>query len=177
MEKIILKDGTEAIFRIPKKEDAKEIVQFYNVVGGETHFLSFGANEFRTSVKEYEKNIENIANTKNSIIILATINEKVAGIAILDSSNKGRSSHDGTFGIVISQKYCNLGLGKNMMEYIINWAKTNGITKRISLMTNKDNTVARVLYEKMGFKVEGIVRRGICFQGKYYDAILMGLIL
>lgn len=177
MEKIILKDSTEAILRIPKKEDAKEIVQFYNIVGGETHFLSFGANEFRTSVKGYEKNIEDIAKTKNSIIILATINEKIAGIATINSSNKAKNIHDGTFGIVISQKYCNLGLGKKMMEYIISWAKSNGITKRISLMTNEDNAVARALYEKVGFQLEGVVRRGICFQGKYYDSILMGLIL
>lgn len=45
--KICLRDEKEVIIREAKKEDAQFMIDFYNLTGGETDFLSFGKNEFK----------------------------------------------------------------------------------------------------------------------------------
>lgn len=46
MPTITLKNGVDVLVREGEKEDAQSIIDFYNEVGGETHFLSFGKDEY-----------------------------------------------------------------------------------------------------------------------------------
>ncbi len=46
MPTITLKNGVDVLIREGEKEDAQSIIDFYNEVGGETHFLSFGKDEY-----------------------------------------------------------------------------------------------------------------------------------
>ena len=177
MKKVCLKNGQEVIIREPKKEDAQSIVDFYNVVGGETDFLSFGKNEFKMSVKDYEKFIEDTALENNSTILVATVDDKIISIATIGSSQKARTRHVGEFGIVIAKQFCDLGLGRKFMEHIIEWANSNGITKKISLVTSESNDRAIALYKKFGFEEEGILKKDNYVNGVYCNTIMMGLIL
>ncbi len=52
MKNIILKNGKKATIREAKKEDAQFMIDFYNLVGGETDFLSFSKNEFKIPLKD-----------------------------------------------------------------------------------------------------------------------------
>ncbi|MDF2880601.1 MAG: N-acetyltransferase [Clostridiaceae bacterium] len=175
MEKILLKDGLEFTIREADKEDAKSIIDFYNFVGGETDFLSFGKNEFVKNISDYELFLDNTRNEHNSIILLVEIKNKIIGIASINSSPKIRYKHVGEFGIVIQQKYCGIGIGRKIMDYIINWAKANGITRKISLITNENNYRAIDLYKKVGFEIEGILKKDININGVYGNTIMMGL--
>lgn len=177
MEKMDLKNGKEVILREASKEDAKLIIDFYNVVGGETDFLSFGKNEFVKNLSEYEDFLDNTHKEDNSIILLAEINNTIIGIASINSSPKARFKHVGEFGIVIAEKYCNLGLGKKIIDYLIKWANGNDITKKISLVTSENNYNAMELYKKAGFQVEGILIKDNYVNAVYGNTIMMGLIL
>ena len=46
------KRGVKVTLREPLESDAKEIIDFYNEVGGETNFLSFEKGEYKVSLKE-----------------------------------------------------------------------------------------------------------------------------
>jgi hypothetical protein len=70
MRKIILKNNIEVTVRRATKDDAQNMIDFYNVVGGETDFLSFGANEFKRDLLEYEEYITATSNEQNSIMLL-----------------------------------------------------------------------------------------------------------
>lgn len=83
----------------------------------------------------------------------------------------------GEFGIVIAQQYCGLGLGRKLLDYLIAWANANGTTKKISLLTSENNYTAMELYKKVGFQVEGILKKDNYVNGVYGDTIMMGLIL
>lgn len=177
MEKILLKNGKEVNVREAAKEDAKQIIDFYNVVAGETDFLSFGENEFAKDLTEYEEFIDSTREEENSIILLLEIDKKIVGIATIDSSPKARFKHVGEFGIVIAQQYCGLGLGRKIMDYIITWAKSNGITKKIKLEASEKNYTAIELYKKVGFEVEGILKKDTYINGDYGNTIVMGMSL
>lgn len=158
-------------------DDAQNMIDFYNVVGGESDFLSFGANEFKRNLQEYKDYITATSKESNSIMLLATIDSKIIGIATINSSQKERTKHVGTLGIVISEKYTGMGLGKALMNELLVWAKQNGITKKISLVTNEKNTKAIGLYKKLGFEQEGLLKKDNYIRGDYQNTIVMGLFL
>jgi len=176
MDAFKLKDDSQVIIRQAEKEDARELINFYNLVGGETNFLSFGKGEFMADLNAEVKYIENIKNEKNSNFIVATINEKIIGAASITSIQKRKMKHVGTLGIVIKKEYCGLGIGGILIDNLVNWSKQNGITKKISLLTRCDNYNAIELYKKKGFEIEGTLRRDNYEDGKYYDTYTMGLL-
>lgn len=153
------------------------MVNFYNVVGGETDFLSFGKNEFRQTVEDYKNFVESTRLEQNSILLLATLNDEIISIASINSSQKDRMKHVGTLGIVISEQFTGQGLGRKMMEQLIQWATSNGITNKISLVTREDNVLAIELYEKLGFEKEGLIKKDNLINGVYYNTLVMGLFL
>ncbi|WP_186668135.1 GNAT family N-acetyltransferase [Sporosarcina sp. BP05] len=175
MMKFHLKDGDEVMITEATTEHAQHMVDFYNVVGGETDFLSFGKNEFNQKAETYKEFLESTRLEQNSIILLATVNDKIISIASINSSQKNRIKHVGTLGIVISEQFTGQGLGRKMMEQLIQWAASNGVTNKISLVTREDNNLAIELYEKLGFEKEGLVLKDTLIDGVYYNTLVMGL--
>ncbi|MGE7932485.1 N-acetyltransferase family protein [Viridibacillus arvi] len=172
-----LKNGNEVTIKEATKNDAQQMINFYNVVGGETDFLSFGKNEFNRDVEEYKKFIDSTSLEQNSIILIATLKDEIIGIASINSSQKDRTKHVGTLGIVVSEQLIGQGLGRKLMEELLNWATSNGVTKKISLVTREDNTSAIELYEKLGFEKEGLIKNDNFINGVYYNTLVMGLFI
>ncbi|PGS47982.1 GNAT family N-acetyltransferase [Bacillus sp. AFS041924] len=177
MFELILKNGEVVKVRQAMREDARSIIDFYNIVGGETNFLSFGGNEFKRDEVEYQIFLENTFNEKNSIILLVTINDQIISIGSINSSQKERTKHVGTLGIVIKKEYWGLSLGKLLMNSLINWAKQNDLTRKIQLVTNEDNHKAIQLYKNLGFEIEGVMKEDTFINGKYCNTLMMGLFL
>ncbi|MFD0770437.1 GNAT family N-acetyltransferase [Bacillus sp. CGMCC 1.60114] len=177
MKNIHLRNGKEVIIREALQKDAQFIIDFYNIVGGETDFLSFGKNEFSMSLHDYEKFIESTRTDNSSIILLATTDDEIISIASISSSPKARTRHVGTLGIVISEEQCGFGLGRILMDELIEWARLNGTTKKIHLVTREDNAGAIELYKKVGFKEEGLLQQDTYINGVYYNTLIMGLML
>lgn len=177
VKRVSTKNNLSVVLRSPKESDAKEIIEFYNIVGGETTYLSFGAGEYKVSPLQQECAIASVNESDNNTMILATIDDKIIAIGTISSNQKKKGKHVGELGIVIKEEYCNVGLGKIMMDELINWCKSNGITTRISLSVRKDNPRAIELYKKCGFEIEGIQKNETYIDGEYFDIVLMGLIL
>ncbi|MEI6578288.1 MAG: GNAT family N-acetyltransferase [Eubacteriales bacterium] len=57
-------------------------------------------------------------------------------------------------GIAVGDKWQGLGVGKSMMEYMINYCRENG-KKELHLSTDKDNIAGQKLYAKCGFIITG----------------------
>ena len=58
--------------------------------------------------------------------------------------------------LVISPRFGRRGYGKAFVRYYENWAKSHGLLE-LRMDTNARNTVARSMYQKMGYKEVGIV--------------------
>lgn len=72
------------------------------------------------------------------------------------------------------QEYWGYGIGKNLLGESIAWADTNGIQK-ITLNVLETNTNAIKLYQKLGFEIEGILKKDkLLSDGKLYNTIMMG---
>ncbi|MEH6941054.1 GNAT family N-acetyltransferase [Bacillus sp. JJ722] len=168
---------SEIQFRQPTIDDAQDIVQFYNYVGGETTYLSFEKDEYPLNADEQAKSIKSMVEQENCIMILALTNNQIIGIGTITSSNKIKSRHSGELGIVVQKDYQGKGVGSQIIQQLIDWTKSNGITTRIQLDTRCDNVGAVELYQKFGFEIEGCLKNSTLLNGKYYDLYVMGLLL
>src|SRR6478752_2585201 len=158
-----LKNGIGISIREAAPKDAEKMIAFYNRVGGESDFLSFGEGEFLTPLSEYE------------LFLAAEKEEKIISIASITSSQNPRNKHVGILGIVVEKSYSGLGLGRQLMIELIEWARTNKQTKKIELVTREDNQRAISLYKQLGFQTEGLKEKDTYINGVYYNTMLMGL--
>lgn len=164
-------------YRRVQESDAQHIVEFYNYVGGETRYLSFEKDEYPLNVEAQIEAIRSLEGNQTNIMLLAMDGDEIAGIATINSSSKIKARHDGELGIVVAKKYQGQGIGTELIRQLIEWAKGNGVTTRISLDTRADNVKAVSLYLKFGFVVEGCRKNSTLLNGTYYDLYVMGMML
>lgn len=166
----------ELIISSAEKADAKEILEYLNIVGGESDNLLFGANGLaHVSVEDEEKTIESIKNSSTSRMFVGKINGEIACIGNVTSSPRKRIAHHAEIAISVKQKFWHHGVGSKLMKTMIDFCKENGVTKSIYLGVRVGNDNAVKMYEKFGFQKVGIHKDFFCIDGKYYDEILMDL--
>ena len=166
----------EIVYRSARKVDAAAIVAFYNRVGGETGFLSFGKNEYPLDAAAQAAAIGKMEGDPTNLMLLATDGEQIVGIATISSLAKVRFRHSGELGIVVAQSHWHRGIGSRMIATLLEQAKAGGITKRVYLSTRADNPAA-ALYQKFGFAEEGRGKNAMLENGVYYDLIWMSMML
>lgn len=85
-----------------------------------------------------------------------------------------RFSHKIEFGVCVLKEFWGYGIGKNLLKESISWADSNGI-KKITLNVLETNEKAIKLYQKLGFEIEGILKKDkILSDGNYYNTMIMG---
>ncbi len=159
------------------KADAAEMIEFLNIVGGESDNLLFGANGFHMSVEAEEDFIGNLLDSNVSALLVGRIENEIVCVGSIMTSPKERISHQGDLAVSVKKKYWGLGIGTHLMQTMISFAKRNGQTEILHLGVKDDNLAAVNLYKKMGFNEIGRHKNFFKIDGKYYDEILMDLYL
>lgn len=174
MKEIVVKDK-KLLIRKAIKSDAKALIDYINVIGGESDFLTFGIGEFEKSVEEEEEFIDDAMNKDNSLFIIAEADHKVVGCLNFSGGPRQRTAHIGEFGVSVLKEYWGYGIGKELIQYLIDWSKDTGIIRKINLRVRADHTRGICLYKKLGFTEEGVISRDFLTNGEFYDSLLMGL--
>ena len=164
-------------YRAPRPEEAEAIVAFYNAVGGETSYLSFEKDEYPLDVPAQKQAILALEGDPINAMVLAMAGGEIAGIATISSSHKIKSRHNGELGIVVAGKYQGRGIGTELIRRLVDWARGNGVTTKLSLRTRADNVAAVQLYLRLGFTFEGCLKGDTLLNGQYYDTYWMGMML
>lgn len=157
------------------KEDAQQIIDYLNIIGGESDNLLFGANEFVMSLEAEENYIESVNQSETSALFVGKIEEEIVCVGSIMASTKNRIAHHSELAISVKQKYWSMGAGTQLMQTMIEYAKNNEITEIIHLGVKSDNEMAIQLYKKMGFEEYGRFERFFKIDGAYYDEVLMNL--
>lgn len=165
------------IYRKAQEQDAKKIVEFFNMVGGETNYMSFEKDEYPLNVKEQAELIRSLEGNETNTMLLAMDGDEIAGLSTITSSHKIKSRHIAELGIVVAKKYHGKGIGTSLIHQVTDWVKENGITTKMRLDVRSDNLKAVQIYLKMGFVVEGCIKHSTFLNGIYYDDYVMGKML
>lgn len=84
--------------------------------------------------------------------------------------------HCGSLGMGVLAAYRAQGIGGRLLRACLAKAPAKGIS-RIELEARADNARAIALYERVGFRHEAIKRNAMRFDGVYYDAVQMSILL
>lgn len=85
-------------------------------------------------------------------------------------------THCGSLGMGVRRDARQLGIGTMLLERTLDAARELGL-ERVELEVFASNTSAIRLYEKAGFAVEGVRKRGRKLDGEYDDLVLMALFI
>lgn len=175
LKEIQLKSGEKLILRRPMIEDAERIIEYVNIVGGESNNLLFGKDEFHLTVEEEKEHIKRMNNDSNSLMILGIIDDNIVSLAQVTSSNRKRIAHNSEVSISVKKDYWRNGIGSAVMEEIIRFAREGSVIKNISLGVRASNINAIKMYEELGFVKVGLHKNYFNINDNFDDEILMDL--
>lgn len=85
------------------------------------------------------------------------------------------AKHVGILGIIVKEKYRDLSIGRNLIEFAIRECKKLNNKEKIILSSFSTNERALHLFKKVGFKVIGVRKKQFFMDSKYIDEVLMEL--
>ncbi|MTI49262.1 GNAT family N-acetyltransferase [Sporosalibacterium faouarense] len=175
MKNIKLKNDKNLYIREAKVEDSQQLIDYVNSIAGESEFLTFGPGEFGITVEREKDIIKSYIEEKNKIYLVALIDNQIKGSINFSGGGRGRTEHTGEFGISVSREYWGFGIGKELLSYLLEWAKKTKMIRKINLRVRSDNDRGIRLYTNLGFEKEGLITRDFYINGKFYDSIQMGI--
>ena len=169
-----LVDGRRIHIRPALPEDAGAVLAYLKKVGGESNNLTFGPEGLGLSEAEEREYLGAVAASDNALVLLALYEDAIVGALSFEGGPRPRIRHTGEFGISVTESFTGCGIGRVLLEMLIEWAEQSGVIRKLNLRVRVDNVAAIRLYERLGWAVEGRVTRDQGIDGVYTDTFFMG---
>jgi len=173
LREITLKNGDSCRFYRAGVGDSERIIEYINSIAVESDCLSFGRGEFTMSSEDERHIISSFKERNNCLMAVAKCDQSIVGLITMQGGSRKRMYHWAEIALSVSKKYWGMRIGRALIELAIEHAHRNGIT-RIGLRVRTDNDRAIALYIKMGFEIEGTLRRFMKVNDNYFDFYQMG---
>ena len=178
MKKVLeLKTGETIIVRHLIKSDIDGVWNNFNDVIEESLYLPvfFPVR----SQLEKESWYNNIKNEKEICVVAENPNLKppynIIGQCEISNSNWDAAAHVGILGIIVTERYRNLTVGRNLIDLAIQESKRSNNKEKITLSSFSTNDRAIHLFKKIGFKVVCVRKKQFLMNSKYVDEVMMEL--
>lgn len=152
--------STEVIVREATLADSKKLIEFLNIVGKESDFLTLDEVGILLTESQMSEYLQQVIDKDNNAYFLAFVNDEIAGVLSVTADFHIRVRHIGDLFVAVRKKYQGLGIASFLFEDMIHWVKELGVLKRLELTCQKRNTTAVHLYEKFGFSIEAVKKYG-----------------
>jgi len=111
-----------------------------------------------------------------NLLLVAEYGGEIVGFISAQRGSLNRVKHTAYIVVGIRREFQGKGIGKEFFKRLGIWAKDKGVT-RLELTVMCPNTIAKNLYEKNGFVVEGIKKNSMIVDGEYVDEFYMAKLL
>jgi putative acetyltransferase len=115
--------------------------------------------------------------TSNDHLFVAEVEKdgfkKVVGNVGMHVSSANRTRHCAEIGIMVHSDFQGKGIGKKLLNKVIDLADNWLMLVRLELSVYVDNEKAINLYKSLGFEIEGIKKYAAIRNGKYEDQYIM----
>jgi RimJ/RimL family protein N-acetyltransferase len=97
----------------------------------------------------------------------------IGGCGVMNMSLKNGV---GTVGIFLGREFCSQGYGTDAMRTLVSFCFLEIALHKLNLNVFSFNKRAIRSYEKVGFRVEGVLREVLFRNGTHHDEVVMGLL-
>lgn len=160
--------------RKPKESDAEEIIRYSKKLFKESDQLLTTLEEYNKTIEEQAAWINDSLNNPTKLILVAESDGKLVGLLFFATMGRAKVAHTGEFGVSVDKEFRSSGIGRSMVEQLIQWALGNPKIEKIFLQVFASNTRAIKLYTEMGFLEEGRHVKAVKqMSGAYTDIVQM----
>ncbi len=177
-KKCMTKNGVSFTIRQPRLDEAQKVVDFATFIFSVVDDTTLTSNgEFNMTVEQEEDFLRKMnEESDNSIVLIAELDGEIASLMGFHGYSKRKAKHSGVFGISVLPKYHDQGIGRMMIETLLEWAREHPIVERVELSVSTNNPRGIHLYRSLGFEQEGYKKRSMRLDsGEYVDTIDMVL--
>ena len=156
----------EVKIRFGELSDVKHLVEWLLEPGVLRWFPMYNKLEVEDAAKIWA------SYAKYKALLTAEVNGEACGIANLYLQPYKKLSHHALFAIIVKEKFRGQGIGKKLVEELIDLAK-NRFNMELLLLEVYEGNPAKRLYERMGFKQFGYQKNCIkeadgTYLGKFF---------
>lgn len=144
--------------------DADAFWQMQFELDKETSYMMYEPNERVRNDNLINNLIENAVEGKN-LLLVAEDDKQIVGFLSAQRGGPNRIKHTAYIVVGIREDYRGQGIGSEFFKRLDQWARLKNIT-RLELTVMCTNHIAKKLYEKNGFVIEGIKKNSMLVNGK-----------
>lgn len=156
-----------------KKRDIAEFIDMCSIIDEESEFMVFSVGEREENRYVFENQVRGIVEHEHSDILIATSNCKMVGYLIIVGNAILRKKHSVYISMGVLNDYSNKGIANELLKSLDRWISSMKVS-RVELTVRTDNLKAIYLYEKFGFKGEGVKINSLCINNVLYNEYYMG---
>ena len=167
------------IIRNVTNNDAAKLYHMMNVLDDETDFMMYEPGERKKAPHAFERlaeSVEAAVSGGDFMAVAQNDRDEIVGFVSARRGRPNRVRHTAYVVIGVLPAYRGQGVGGQLMRRLDLWAEQNGVV-RLELTVEAPNTVAKRLYEKNGFKVEGVRYGSMRVKGAFVDEYYMAKII
>lgn len=175
-KEFVLKDGRKGVIRTTEEADTEKVLkQIVSVLEEAEYTITTYPEDGADFTVEKEREwVKKHMDGDGKLLVVAEIDGEIVGSADLHNGERRRIQHVATPGITVLKEFRSIGVGKALMDALIEWASAHPIIEKIGLGVFANNAGAINLYKKLGFVEEGRKVKEIKIgPDNYVDSILM----
>lgn len=168
---------TDIEIREVRPDDAQDILDLVAAAASDpTLWIKSTLPELDLNVPDEVKYIEGLLSAPTSHGIVACA-PHVIGFLAASGGDRLRTRHNVNIGLSVREEFRNQGVGRRMIEALLDWARENELVRRVELTVIAGNTPGLHLYRSLGFEVEGVMRGAFQRDGELHDEYMMAVML
>ena len=166
------------VIRPATLDDAEAINTHRRLIADEpNNNISRSAGQYTRTVAEERARLESVLAVEHGHIIVAEVANQLVGHCHLWGNTNPGTQHSVGLGIDVHPDYRGMGIGRELLNAMLDWARDNPVIHRVELDVFTTNVTAIYLYLKTGFMIEGRRQHAYFKYGHYVDAYHMALLV
>jgi len=168
------KSEEEVRIRCADINDARDLIEYMTVIlQNDFEVVLTQAHELSVSKEDEENWINDHLSSEGKLILIAESGGRMIGLLHFASGNRERNQHTGSFGMSVHRDWRRQGIGRTLVQILLDWAKKSPIIEKVYLEVFSTNTQAIELYQSLGFLEEGICPKAYKLgKSKYVDGMV-----
>lgn len=163
------------VIREIKISDADAFWQMQFELDKETKYMMYEPNERTKNLNLINSLIQKAVEGDNLLLVVEN-DKEIIGFLSAQRGVPNRIKHTAYIVVGIRKAFQGKGIGTEFLKKLDLWAQQKNIT-RLELTVICNNIMAKHLYEKNGFVIEGIKKKSMFIDGEYVDEFYMAKLL